>query len=172
MNIQNDLPDTPAEIIEAWLEPIALRDDYGWPPTEYNAWHYELGSNATLGYLSRIRWEKKEMTLTPDMIIHHDMDLIRDLFQTHVVGVSFSPTISKPEYYNLFRDHIDYLKDHGKFIRPVILEETEAGLHILDGFYRLCAYFYLGGYLQYENTEINAAHVEDSQQVWLGKQAK
>jgi len=172
MDIQKDLPNTPAEIIEDWLGPIARLEDYGWPPTEYNAWHYKLGSDATLGYLSGLQWTRKEIALNPDMIINRDMNSVRDIFQTHVVGVSFSPSVSKPEYYNLFRDHCDYLKEHGVFKKPVILEETDAGLHILDGFYRLCAFFYLGGYLQYENTEIMATHLAEHQQVWLGKQAR
>jgi len=172
MDIQNDLPDTPAEIIEAWLEPMAQLDDYGWPPTEYNAWHYKLRSDATLDYLLCMRWDKKEMILSPDMIVNRDMDSVRDIFQTHVVGISFSTTISVPEYYNLFREHCDYLKDHGRFTKPVILEETDAGLHILDGFYRICAYFYLSGYLQYENTEVQATKLRKHQQVWLGKQTK
>ena len=171
MDIQKDLPHTPKEIIDAWLEPVARRDDFGWPPTEYNAWHYELGDNPSLAYLASLRWTKQEMALSPDMIIKHDMDRVRDLFQAHVVGVSFSPSISKPEYHDQFRQHIDHLRAHGAFIHPVILEEVDAGLHILDGYYRLCAYFYLGGYLQVENTEIRSAKVDPQQQVWLGKQA-
>ena len=169
MDIQRDLPDTPAEIIETWLEPVARREDFGWPPTEYNAWHYELGDNPSLAYLARLRWVKREMSLTPDMIVKHDMDRVRDLFQAHVVGVSFSPSVARPEYHDQFREHIEYLREHGTFVHPVVLEQVNAGLHILDGFYRLCAYFYLGGYLQVENTEIRSAKVDIKQQVWLGE---
>ena len=171
MDIQKDLPETPAEIIENWLEPVAHRDDCGWPPTQYNAWHYELGNNPTLNYLASLRWNKQEMALRPDMIVKRDMDKVRDLFQAHVVGVSFSPSISKPEYHEQFRNHIEHLQQHGTFAHPVVLEEVATGLHILDGYYRLCAYFYLGGYLQVENTEIRSAKVDEKQQVWLGKQA-
>jgi len=172
MDIQKDLPNTPAEIIEEWLEPVAQMDDYGWPPTEYNAWHYKLEGDSTLAYFSGMQWDKKEMALNPDMIINSDMDSVRDIFKTHVVGVSFSPSISMPEYYDLFCAHRDYLKEHGMFEKPVILEQTDAGLHILDGFYRLCAFFYLYGYLQYENTETQATKLAEYQQVWLGKQSK
>lgn len=171
MDIQKDLPNMPAEIIEVWLKPIAQREDYGWPPGEYNAWHYELGSDSRLAYLAGLRWDKKEMALNPDMIDKHDMNSVMDLFQTHVVGISMSSAASQPEHYSLFRDHCDYLKEHGTFINPIVLEETGAGLHVLDGFYRLCAYFYLSAYLQSENTEIKAARLAERQSVWLGKQA-
>jgi len=170
MDIQKDLPNTPAEIIEAWLGPVAEWDDYGWPPTEYNAWHYLLGSDSRLDYFAGMQWEKKEMALNPAMIIKDDMDAVRDIFQAQVVGVSFSPSLSKPEYHVIFRRHIEHLKDHGVFEKPVILEETDVGLRILDGYYRICAFFFLLGYLQYENTETRATSAKPLQQVWIGKQ--
>jgi len=169
MDIQKDLPDTPAEVIEAWLAPIAEKKDYGWPPTEYNAWRYLLGSRSTLNHLQRMRWGKIEKALNPTMIINRDMDAIRDIFRLHVVGVSMSPSVARPEGSDSFRGHCDYLTENRVFPAPVILEETDAGLHVLDGFYRLCAFFYLTGYLQVENTETQIANVSMKQEVWLGK---
>jgi len=171
MDIQKDLPDTPAEIIETWLEPVAEQDDYGWPPTEYNAWHYLLGSDSRLNYFAGLQWEKKEIALNPAMIIAKDMDAVRDIFQAQVVGVSFSPSLSDPEFYNLFRRHIDHLKEHKIFENPVIMEETGDGLRILDGFYRIAAFFFLFGYLQYENTETRATNMAAYQSVWVGKRS-
>ena len=89
MDIQKDLPNTPADIIETWLEPVAQLEDYGWPPTEYNAWHYKLGSDSTLAYLSGMQWDKKEMALNPDLIIKSDMDAIRDILQADVAGIFY-----------------------------------------------------------------------------------
>ena len=97
------------------------------------------------------------------------MDAIRDIFQTYVVGVSTSPSAAKPEDSDHFRGHCDHLTESGIFSAPVILEETDAGLHVLDGFHRLCAFFYLYGYLQVENTETKVAKASSKQEVWLGK---
>lgn len=168
MDIKKDLPNTPEEIIEYWIDPVANREDYGWPPTEYNAWHYLLGKDSSLSYLAGMQWEKKTIPLDPSEIIESDMNAIRDVFQMHVVGVSMSPTISDPEYHDMFRGHIEHLKKQGRFPKPLILEQTDKGLRVLDGIYRLCAFFYLGGYLYYENTEIRGANLDKEQPVWLG----
>ena len=66
-----------------------------------------------------------------------------------------------------FRNCCAYLKTHGVYPHPIVLQRTDAGYFVLDGNHRLAAYFYLYGYFVVENDETPDFNVRELQEAWI-----
>lgn len=166
--IQADLPETPAEVIDIWLVPHSKRDKFGWPPTPSSDWRYMLRGQNGLRYLQSLRWGLQEVEIAPSMIYPKDMNIIIEMFKAYVIGEkNLYAVLLKSE--DRFRKCCDYMVEHGVFPRPVVLEESEAGLKVLDGNHRHLAFFYLFGFFKIDNEETPCLKVKQKQNAWIAK---
>lgn len=165
--IKQDLPNMPTEVIDSWLEPLSKRELVGWPPSPDNDWKYILGRERDLSYLQALTWEKKEIEIKPDIFIKKDLETIVELFRSHVLGEWTMYSQMMTDGKERFQSCCSYLKEHGVFPLPVVLEQTNSGVHVFDGNHRICAFFYLHGYFKIENDEVPCLKVKQEQEVWL-----
>jgi hypothetical protein len=167
MTIQTDLPNMPEEVVDIWLKPLSERNDTGWPPSKQNSWRYILGKERDLAYLQSLTWKMKEMELKPDLFLKQDLEIVIDLFKSYVLGEQTEYSLFMTDGKERFDRCCSYLKEHGVFPRPVILEDIDSGVHIFDGYHRISAFFYLYGYFRVESVEIPCLKVDSKQKVWL-----
>ncbi len=165
--IQNDLPGMPAEIIDIWLEPLSRRKNVGWPPTAENDWRFILGRERDLTYLQSLKWKRVELEIKPSLFIKRDINIIVELYHSYVLEETTIYSLSMSDGKDRFQQCCSYLKKHGVSPKPVILEQTTEGIHVFDGYHRLCAFFYLYGYFKIENDEVPCLNVLPNQEVWL-----
>jgi hypothetical protein len=94
------------------------------------------------------------------------MGIIVDMFRAHVLKerTIFSSMSDGAERFN---SACAFLKAHGKFPRPIVLEVSTDGFRVRDGFHRLTAFFYLYGYFKIENGEVPCLEVTAEQEVWV-----
>jgi hypothetical protein len=164
--MQSYIPNTPEEVIDIWLRPHSTREGFGWPPKPDSDWRYVLREQNGFEYLKSLTWQKKTIEISPDIFVKEDLDIVVGLFKAHVL-----------KHQNMFSNMSDsierienccsYLKEHGVFPRPVILEETAHGFKILDGNHRILAMMYLYGYFNVESPEVPNLNVHKAQNVWV-----
>jgi hypothetical protein len=165
--ILQDLPDMPPDVVEKWLLPTARRPNFGWPPTLTNEWRFVLGRGNDLAYLKALTWRRHEFALKPTMLRPEDMAMVIGLFQAHVLKQSNLYSQFMSDGAERFRSCCDYLKKHGVFPWPVVLQNFGNVYRVLDGTHRLCAFFYLYGFFKIENEEVPCLEVRELQPFWV-----
>lgn len=165
--IQRDLPDLPHDVAEKWLLPMTHRPNFGWPPTLTSEWRFVLGRGNDIAYLKALSWKQHELALKPTMLRPEDMKMIIGLFQAHVLKQPNLYSASMSDGAERFRKCCDYLKEHGTFPWPVVLQGIEGVYRVLDGAHRLCAFFYLYGYFNIQNEETPSLKVAEKQAYWI-----
>lgn len=155
--IKSDLPNTPDDVIDVWLLPHSKRQGFGWPPRIDNEWRYVLGLGRDLSYFQKMHWELREIKITPENLTPNSLSLIQSLYQVHSL-----------KGLERVANSMAYIKEHGKFPRPIVLEETSKGYDILDGSHRITAYFYLYGWFVTEDKNVPYINVTDTQIIWVG----
>ena len=166
-SIQRDLPHLPPDVAEKWLLPMAHRPNFGWPPTLGSEWRFVLGRGNDLAYLQGLAWRQEELELKPAIFDSKDMKMIISLFQAHVLKQPNIYSISMSDGMERFRKCCEYLKNHGTFPWPIILQNLGMKYRVLDGAHRLCAFFYLYGFFNVENEEVPCLLVEARQPAWV-----
>lgn len=162
--IRTDAPNTPDDVIDIWLVPHFNR--FGWPPTQSNQWQYVLGRGNDLGWLKSLAWTKSTIALSPELLSPKGLETVVTLSRTHLLSETTALSMMSDSYAR-FRSCCDYLKQHGRFPRPIILGASRDGFDVLDGNHRLTAYFYLYGYFEVEKEETPALNVSERQEVWI-----
>lgn len=165
--IKHDLPQFPSDVAEKWLLPIARRPGFGWPPTTTNDWRFVLGRDNDLSYLKGLAWRRQELELTPPLFDAKVMKMIVGLFQAHVLNEPNIYSMSMTDGAERFQNCCMYLKNHGTFPWPIVLQRLGTKYHVLDGAHRLCAFFYLYGYFNVESADIPCLVVEALQPAWV-----
>ena len=66
-----------------------------------------------------------------------------------------------------FTNCCTFLKQHGVFPWPIILEKLNTGYRVLDGSHRICAFFYLYGYFNVDNDETPCLDIKAQQAAWI-----
>jgi hypothetical protein len=91
-----------------------------------------------------------------------------------IVGLLQTYVLNQPTMYSTitdgparFRRCCDFLKEHGTFPRPVVLENIGSRLDVLDGHHRLTAFFFLYGYFKVEHPDVGWPTVQAEQDVWV-----
>ena len=160
-----DLPDMPDEVIDGWLATHYNR--FGWPPRVDNEWRYVLRPGNDLSYLQGLKWQKEAMHLPPQALSPKDLQIVTDLYETHVLNRQTFYTMMMSDGRERFTRCCEYLKEHGTFPHPVILQRRTEGFWILDGNHRLTAYFHLYGYFNVGSPESFNLAVKQQQEFWV-----
>jgi hypothetical protein len=163
--IKADLPNFPEEVIDGWLMTHFKR--FGWPPKVGNDWRYILRPGNDLSYLQNLKWQKKKIKLTPSLLSPDDLYAVTSLFRSHVLKQTTFFSVMMSDGHERFKSCCAYLKEHGRFPKPVVLEMRPEGLWILDGNHRMTAFLYLYGYFKIEDPSIPCLNVQDEQEVWM-----
>lgn len=165
--LKPDLPNMPDEVIEVWL--ITHFNRFGWPPSSNREWRYIFGLNREFSYFQSMRWERTEIALHPRLLSPTALQTIVGLVQTHYFG-QFTAFSMMSDSRERLQNCTDYLKEHGNFPKPVILQDTPEGYEILDGNHRVTAFFYLSGMfnLRNDDPDVPCPMVQSSQTFWVG----
>src|SRR6185295_12121205 len=93
----------------------------GWPPTAGWQIVFGLGPDYTLDRLKSLRWLLQPVALHPRTLAPLHLGIVLDLFQTFVLGkfTRFSGMAGGPAR---FQRCCDFLKQHGVFPWPVVVE--------------------------------------------------
>jgi hypothetical protein len=161
-----DLPDMPEEVIEGWL--MTHYGRFGWPPRVDNDWRYVLRPGNDLGYLQKLRWQKKLFHLSVDALSSQDQGIIVELFRAHVLNETNAYSMMMRDGKERFERCLAYLKANGAFPKPPILQTNSQGYWILDGNHRLTAYFFLYGYFKTNIDGMPDMNVNEMQEFWVG----
>lgn len=91
------------------------------------------------------------------------------MFKTHVLGQSTLYSCMS-DGRERFLKCCEFSKEHGRFPKPVILEEKmDRKIAILDGNHRLTAYFYLYGFFNIESPDIPYLNIKEFQEYWVAR---
>jgi hypothetical protein len=156
-----DLPNMPDDVIDMWLLPY---EHYGWPPTD-KRWQNVLRNDLT--YLQGLRWQKRLIAVTPQMLSQEDLSIVIGLYQAHVLGQTNQFSMWMPDGFERFSKFCEYLQKHGVFPHPIVLQRRKDDYWILDGYHRLTAYFYLLGKFVTNHPDIPDLTVREDQEIWV-----
>jgi len=136
VDIKNDLPHWPDEVIELWLFYLANRADTGWPPPDplgSHPWAYILGFRP-LSWWREVTWKREKVDCGLANLCRATRAIAVDMLEKKAAKTLDEVTTAR------FKKASDYILKNREFEMPPVAVRLPDGLSILDGNHCITAF--------------------------------
>lgn len=168
VEIKNDLPHWPDEVIELWLFYLANRADTGWPPPDplgSHPWAYILGFRP-LSWWREVTWKREKVDCGLANLCRATQAIAVDMLQKKAAKTLDEVTAAR------FKKASDYILKNREFEMPPVAVRLPDGLSILDGNHRVTAFCGLqqtpDGFLE----QYGLRKPMTEQELWIGTHSR